>query len=145
MAKRNKLEQLMQLQMTLMKKREKIREDLNKTESELDTVNREILMEGLIKLKGKDIQPTGVTIGDLKIPIEWKTDLPQEGKVLYALSFLKKATVREIADHLIQFEKEMKPDAVYKMVQQVINKLKKEFKIKGTEGYKSKYELMIRG
>lgn len=121
----------------LIVKLAKKKKEITQAEEELLLVRRMIR-----KMGGKTSSAKGTGI-IASIPKVYSMQMHQEKKVLYVLEKLKEASVKEITDYMCNLEKSFDRDAIYRRVQQVINKMKNEDKIISSGDYASKFKINI--
>ena len=131
------IQQLKDLENSLLKRRDKAKQELISTEKDLEMVR------DVIKKMGKKPAADGKTDDREIIPTEYKMNMHQEKKVAYILRKLKEGDVKDISEHMHQLEKDSDYDSIYRRVQQVVIRMKKQMKITGTGDYGSKYKLNV--
>jgi hypothetical protein len=131
--------ELKQIQKDLNKRRLEILKELKQIDDDLS------LVEGVILIRSGKIQSEknekNGGISKEEIPEKYDISLFQEKKIIYAISILKEATVKELADYMHKQEKNSDYDALYKRAQQVVIRLTKENKLIKIGDYASKYKL----
>ena len=135
------LQKLEKKEQDLIKKIEKKKHELSLLEGELFFTTSLIWLKKHPNKTPKDILGA---ISHEDIPKKYDINMFQDKKVIYALSVLKEATVKELAEYMQQQEKGSDYKAIYHRVQQVTIRLQKENKIIGIGDYARKFKLNMK-
>lgn len=129
------IQTLKDLESSLLKRQDKAKQELIETNRELEMVR------DLIRRMGKVVIGKGDKDDKEKIPPKYEMTMNQEKKVAYILFRLDEGDVKDIAEEMHRLEKGSDYESIYRRVQQVIIRMKKQFKVIGTGDYGSKYKL----